>query len=425
MLEDIKTKFYYSSMDNTPQLTGEYGELNPLFRQCLVEGFNKKYPSIAELNDNKLILTYSSEHGYNNAQVIKIEGISPAKYEREFRINSTTTTTVTILLDETFTETPLLSLEAVTYCAPLGYSVKFQDAEQTIYTSPDWDGCLKVADTMHPNWNSTYFKFARIQTALDYTDINTPVGAYYPSSIQINQNASGVPSGSPIRIYLSRDNTASGAENKAPSANSTRRWYLIGDSRGFYFFNVPSGNTSNAYLHYSYFGTFDVFNEENPYLTNRSLFCLATYNNSLATTSTNLSTTNSFLGAYSRSGVSYNGYYLSPITYETWLTFIGPSLVGQSLSGGTYNNIADIDSFVRADITLPTYVCILNNSKYEVLGQARGMRWCLTAYEALTNRTEYGYQRYTFVRKFNSQKTLLSMERSTSGYILFDNICDW
>lgn len=424
MLEDIKTK----SMDYTtiglPQLTGAYEELIPLLDKCLVEGFNIQYPVQAVIVDEVLTLTFNNAHGYTTRSVINFYNTDSIWTERSFRVYSVTSNTLTILLDENFTVAPTISVETYVKHAPLGYTKKFEKQGEAVYSSDNWDGCLKIIDSMDPLWTSTYARFARLQVSHDYSDIDTPIGTCYPfaNNFKISQNTSGVPYGAYYRIYLSRTNATSAAETVAVPSNSQRRWWLFGDDSGFYFFNIPSSIANNEYMQYAYIGTFDPFTLATTAITKRSVLILSSYKASVATTSYSLATNNAFLKSLDDT-VSANGTILTPYGYENWFVFAPLSKApGQTISGSSNKLETYSLSLNREDLVSDINVVLVTTSFFDLLGKARGIKWCLSNLRS-TERDESSYQNYRYKRSFNSEPSLITAERS--GYMYVDLVKDW
>ena len=96
---------------------------------------------------------------------------------------------------------------------------------------------MKVDDYQHADWNANWARFARVQFANDYSDVDTPVGYTYPNrdlSVITTYAGQTYKSWTNIKLCISRSLNSSEQSTDHVGTN-TRAWYIFGDDKGFYF----------------------------------------------------------------------------------------------------------------------------------------------------------------------------------------------
>ena len=99
MVASTDTKYFLYTNANAPQLTNVWGQLCALLDACLVDGFNQKSISSLSIAGNVITANYPSAHGYLDGQVLLLSGATEATLNKEHRITSVTSTTLTFEVD--------------------------------------------------------------------------------------------------------------------------------------------------------------------------------------------------------------------------------------------------------------------------------------------------------------------------------------
>lgn len=224
----VPIKIFSYDQTAAPQVTGEVNKLDPILYACLVTGFNSKNISTITVAANVATVTTSTAHGYNQYDIIKVEGANEIVFNDEFTIASVpTTTTFTFPLT-----TGLSSATGTITCkiAPLGWTREFTGTNKSVYRSPTGNRFyLRVDDS-----NTMY---SIITCYESMTGVDTGTNAVGP-------------------VYWVKSNAASTA---------TREWYLVGNDKTFYLFDAWSSSYPTLHIGYA-FGEFsslkagDAFN---------------------------------------------------------------------------------------------------------------------------------------------------------------------
>lgn len=197
----LPVKNYYSTQATSPpQLNGVAGALIAVLDAGLVTGWGAVAVSSIAVTANVATITTSTNHNFAIGDNLLLSGANEAAFNGEFFVKAVTGST-------TFTVDCVTALTAATgtmsvKIAPLGWEKVFAGTNLAVYRSADVTGTrlyLRVNDT-----TTTYATVAMYETM---TDINTGTGKS-------------------ADLYWA----------KSDAANSTTRpWYLIGDSKRFYF----------------------------------------------------------------------------------------------------------------------------------------------------------------------------------------------
>lgn len=339
MLEPTKTKFYKFDDIGVPDYKGLYLDMTTLFDTVLVNGFNLKTPQTFLITDKVLTITFALDHGYLAHQVILITGANVEMYNREFRINTIPTSkSLTILLDDTFTSVPTNAISIQIKNAPLGYSKKFEAEGKRVYTSPHWDVAMKLDDYQHPDWSATWAKFARLQFATNYSDVDTPIGNYYPErDLRTITTYAGqtYKFWTNVKLYLTRSPSSTTEESNSSASTATKRsWYIFGDAKGFYFIRPHSSTSSYTTKDYylsSYIGTFNRWIENDIQFPKGSVFANCDYNNYRSNVSTAYSEINML--CVDTNSYTTHGIIAAPTVTSSWYRLKPFLNLGQSFSG--------------------------------------------------------------------------------------------
>lgn len=433
MLEPTRTKFYkYTDLD-APVFKGQYLDFTTMFDALLVNGFNSKTPSAFTLLNNVLTITFPIAHGYNNYSVLKISNADVPIYNRELRVRNVTQYTVDILVDETFTTVPTNPIEIIIKHAPLGFTKKFEATGKRVYTNPNWDVAFKIDDYQHADWPATWSRFARIQFATDYSDVDTALGYYYPI---VDLTKITMYSGQTykfwtnVKLCISRT-IGSSDESTDHTGTNTRAWYLIGDDKGFYLIQAIHNSyaTDRTNYHHNYIGTFKSFSPEFGPFSDRQVLFVGFYKNSVSTKGLAEDTANDMMRDAS-SGGDYNGTVHLPTAYKTWFRLRPFLNQGQIFSGTAVNtsNRANTYEYLGKDILAPVYVeqrtTASSVTVSNLIGEARGIQGILTdLMSAQVTRTEKNADFTIMNRQDNS--SLMYITNNRSGLAAIDIVKDW
>ncbi|WP_104565852.1 hypothetical protein [Ralstonia mannitolilytica] len=220
-LPDTSVKVFTSADAGAPVLSGQAGALLAILNACLLNGFNLKSATSLTASSGTATLT-ANGHGFKVNQVVLVSGASDPLHNGEKRITAVTTNTITYAVDPAAAANPTGTISVK--MAPLAWNSPFTGTNLAVYTSasPQSLGMLlRVDDTGTTN--------GRVVGYESMTDVNTGTGAF-PTAQQI---AGG--------MYWPKSGSANA--NVIP-------WYIIGDSRGFYYWSASyAGPTNNqAYL---------------------------------------------------------------------------------------------------------------------------------------------------------------------------------
>jgi hypothetical protein len=222
-MADTSVKFFHWQMTGAPTLTGAAGGLIPVLDACLKDGFGLKSVDSLVVASGVATVTISSGHsalrdgvqllagitgtyaGLNGEQKVTLVSGSTYKFACPGQPDGTAAGTIT------------------TKVAALGYTKPYSGTNKAAYKSGDVTSLgmyLRVDDTVTKN--------AIVKGYESMTDIDTGSGAFF------------------------------GATNsfwpKSSTADATARpWFIVGDTRSFYFWSEPntstvSGVTSQALL---------------------------------------------------------------------------------------------------------------------------------------------------------------------------------
>ena len=433
MLEPTRTKFYKYTDLGAPVFKGQYLDLTTMFDALLVNGFNTKTPSSFSLADNILTITFATAHGYTNYAVLKITNANVPMYNREFRVRNVTEFTLSILVDNTFTALPTNPIEILISNAPLGFTKKFEGTGKRVYTNPNWDVAMKMDDYQHADWNANWTRFARIQFATDYSDVDTGLGYIYPN---IDLTSIRTYSGQTYKYWcntklcISRSINSS-EESTGHVGTNTRAWYLIGDDKGFYFIqSIHNGYaTDRGYYHHNYIGTFKSFSPDIGPFTNNDVLWLGYYNGNVSNTSKSETQVNDTYRDDTSQG-TYSGFIFSPITAKTWFRLRPFLNAGQVHSGNPTNttNRANNYEYLLKDILGPIFVeqvtTVSSTLTPNMVGEVRGMKSILTdLMSTVVTRTEKNSDFTIMTREDNT--SLMYITNNRTGLTAIDIIQDW
>ncbi|OFE44636.1 hypothetical protein [Acinetobacter towneri] len=233
MVASTDTKYFLYTNANAPQLTNVWGQLCSLLDACLVDGFNQKSISSLSIIGNVITANYFSAHGYLDGQVLLLSGATEATLNKEHRITSVTSTTLTFEVDVI---PSTLSGSIISKLAPIGITKYLSDSSKRIYyfsemTDPTY---LRV-DEATLAAASVNYRGAIVRISKACTNINT-----LPNAVPV---ATTPKSTDPLKWIFSTTTTA-----------RTHAWLLVGSKKGFYFFPAAGNYTPTDYMSAAQYG---------------------------------------------------------------------------------------------------------------------------------------------------------------------------
>lgn len=222
------TKWYSSTMQGAPTLSGTAGAGITFFDAVLKDGFGSLTLDSLAVASDVATGTYSSGHAYLQWSVIEIAGATPSGLNGQKRITSVTGTTFTFTTsgigDQTATGTITAKIPAAGWTKPYtGTNL----AAYRLDTVAGTGGYLRVDDTGTTDM--------RVVGYMAMSDVNTGTDPF-PTSAQISGGG-----------YFRKSSAASA---------TTRPWIAIADDRFFYLaVNADGAGTFEAYA----FGDFCSF----------------------------------------------------------------------------------------------------------------------------------------------------------------------
>lgn len=214
-------KYFHSAMQGAPQLpgAGAAGSLIAVLDACLLNGFNTVAIASATIGaDGTMTIQCASSPNYEVDQVVSISGCNVVAVNDEWRVVSVLSTTSFTIK----TSLPAQSLSGAmsVKAAPIGWVKKFSGTNKAVYGQPATavgasGNLLRVDDT------STSAAIVRGFERMDTVDLGYNP---FPNYSQV-PTSSEMSSGNAC-VWIKTSTNVSGI--------STRKWWLIGDSRLFY-----------------------------------------------------------------------------------------------------------------------------------------------------------------------------------------------
>lgn len=275
MAASTDIKWYRYTNKGAPQVTNNWGVIIPVLDACLVSGFSEQVVIDVSITGKTVKLTYDTNPGYYNYQVITVSGSNAEEINGDFRIIKVSEDGLSYFYE---LDVPVTYLTATGYVTtkltPLGWEKSFEGVDKAAYRSTNESlntrPYLRVVDGMPSNYGTAtnnYMKFARVGIVEEMTSIDNLAGVQAPYDATLpNKNWDTTMVGSTAYpgwakwIYgWSNNYTSNYAMTTSPSAGD-RDWILIGDSDRFYFFvNTTPKATTTAYRMQYGFGAYDTF----------------------------------------------------------------------------------------------------------------------------------------------------------------------
>lgn len=229
-------KFFDSTMQSHPMITGQVGTAASLLKQCLITGWGSV--SVASINVQANVATVATtvNHGFNLCggtgglgPVIKITGATPTALNDEWRV--LTTDGLTGFTFETTGIADCVATGTITVMrAPLGWQNPFSGTNKEVF-KPKIGYCqqfLRVLDdTTVPT--SAAGRWANMVGYETMTGIDDLSGQRFPTTVQY----------SALQLF------------KSDYSDSTeRQWWLVGDG-GIFYLGIAASSSSSFYKGFS------------------------------------------------------------------------------------------------------------------------------------------------------------------------------
>lgn len=136
-IKQTQTKLFDFSDAGLDFCAGSKNLFPDRFKKMLTLGYNEQTVTSATVSGSQVTFTYGGAHGYVADRVLKVNsGVLASINGGEFRIDSVTTNTVTMTIDDA----PLsVTSGFTTKIAPLGWSLEYESANVHIYKFKDID----------------------------------------------------------------------------------------------------------------------------------------------------------------------------------------------------------------------------------------------------------------------------------------------
>lgn len=244
-----KVKIFQDTMQGIPQLGNNWGDLTTMLDAVLANGFNSKVADSVTSTGGVATVTISAGHLYLVDQWVVVSGANETEYNGEVQVLSTTAAAFTYAI--TGTPAALATGTVTVKVAPLGFSIAFTGTNKRAYRSNNISSnrpFLRVDNACDPLYTTTYAKKGKVTMCENMSDIDTVVGAQAPFDNAVpTKNRTATGSGTGVfdgwyKWYYARTEGNS-SDVTAPSAFN-RKFYIVGDDRGFYF--LPEFNGING-----------------------------------------------------------------------------------------------------------------------------------------------------------------------------------
>ena len=190
------TKFYYNTMQGSPDLEAEWGSLNDVLKTVLTgDGFNPQNASGVELVEGGAKIILALNHGFIKYQVVSVTGADNEDFNKEYRVKLVTDTYIVVNSD---ISTPITG-SIVVKTPSMGWTEKFTGEHKSVYQPKDTiknPFLLRVDNSCPVGFNTTWAKFARVTICDGMLDIdNFGDNAKAPCSVEdfdTNEKGNGV-----------------------------------------------------------------------------------------------------------------------------------------------------------------------------------------------------------------------------------------
>lgn len=203
-----ETKFISSTQLGAPTMNNAAGQLLSVLDACLCDGFGSKAIASGSIAAGVCTIDVGSAHPFTADVVVEIAGATPAGLNGQWRVSTSGTTNFSFPTGVT----GAVSAAGTVKVASLGWTKLYAGTNLRAYkpSDPAANGMvLRVDDTGTIN--------ARVVGYESMTDVNTGTGPF-PTATQLSGG-----------LYWGKSDSA-----------TNREWFVIGDSRGFYYGHAMS-----------------------------------------------------------------------------------------------------------------------------------------------------------------------------------------
>ena len=217
----IATKWFHGEMQGATVLNRAIGSLNAVIQSILIDGFNLKSVDSITSDTGIATLTVTSNHGFEKHQAIKVMGASQSEYNGEFRVLSTTPTTLTYAITGT-PVTPATGTITVKAAPVGGWERAYNSSNVSIYKSTSL-----LSSQMRLRVDDSELNYAWVNGCEDATSATDIINAFpraYPTK----------------KLCWGKSNL---------SNDTATKWFAVGNELGFHLFVKWDQLT---YAHYSF-----------------------------------------------------------------------------------------------------------------------------------------------------------------------------
>ncbi|WP_131667370.1 hypothetical protein [Psychrobacter pygoscelis] len=231
-----------------PVITNTQGDLVKMLNAILVDGCNSQPVTSISYSDGICTLTLQNGHGFLIDSVVDVVGSTQAGLQdKEFRVTSVSTTTISFKSDSVVDEQGL----SVRY-APLGWTQHFASEGRTCYQSSDprYPAFLRVDDTKLEGTSASAAKFATVEicanmTSFDNADWQSPYNSSYPE--QNRETISGRSNGW-FKWYYASPYSTSPDRGSTTNPDGVRDYIIVGNKSSFWLISYPYADVTNNNL---------------------------------------------------------------------------------------------------------------------------------------------------------------------------------
>lgn len=207
-----ETKFISSTQLGAPTMNNAAGQLLSVLDACLCDGFGSKAIVSGSIAGGICSLDFGGTHAFQGDVVIEVAGATPSGLNGQWRVSTNTTNGCSFATGVT----GAVSAAGTVKVASLGWTKLYTGTNLRVYKPSD-----PAANGMVLRVDDTGAMHARVVGYESMTDVNTGAGPF-PTSSQLSGG-----------MYWGKSD---GATN--------REWFVIGDSRGFYYGHAMSNGVS-------------------------------------------------------------------------------------------------------------------------------------------------------------------------------------
>lgn len=262
------TKFFYSTMEGAPVLNASWGSLLNMFRTIATGEFNAQIASTVTISDNLATINFDTPHNFIRYQVVKLSGANEPQFNKEFRVYSTSPTSIVIKCEDTDT---IVTGTITVSTAGLGWTETHTGDNKAVFRAKDDienPFYLRIDDSCPVGYTTTWGKFARVTISSGIDSIDD-YGVHYKAPqnsehVNTNERGDGVTGANGIYGWAKWYHGLGPGTNyyyenvKSISDTIPLGWEIVGDDSGIYLY-VDYTNSPGRLLY-----AFTAINKLNP-----------------------------------------------------------------------------------------------------------------------------------------------------------------